>query len=107
MAPRASSRFCRVGAPGGRSMTARGPAGCCPWAPRLDIAASRCASASLRGATDADIWRDAAGNVFARCRADGRGYSMDLPGLVALRFDREADRVVAEPHPGISTDAVR
>ncbi len=53
-----------------------------------------------------EMWLDAEGGVFARCRAEGAQYLMELPGLGTLRFDRGGASVIATPHPDVSPDAV-
>jgi len=76
-----------------------------PW---LDILepeseATVLSSSSVAGG---DVWRDAAGRIVARCRAEDGRYWLELPGVATFRFNGENARVVAAPCPGIAPDAL-
>ena len=72
-------------------------------APALDV---RPADSRPARPVEAEVWRDAAGAVFAECGVEAGRFWMDLPGVALFRFDRAGDRVSAAPGPGVAADAV-
>lgn len=78
-----------------------------PLVPLLDVVAEGPGIEEVLTWGDAsdEVWRDAAGGVFAYCRSrDGR-HQMELPGVAKFCFDGDG-RVTAVPRPGIAAQSV-
>ena len=77
-----------------------------PLVPDLDVVEPGRAPLDFSGAGGVEDWLDRDGTVYARCRADGDRYSVELPAVASFRFERRGARVVGAARPGVDARAV-